>query len=119
MTAWVVDWLRAFGLTLAAEALVAVPLLRRSGAGLGRRLAAVLFANLTTHPLVWFLFPALTVGYPTRLAVSETFAVGLESCAYLVIWPGLGPRRAVLVSVLANAASVAVGLALRTAHLLP
>ncbi len=118
MTAWAVDWLRAFGVTVAAEAIVAVPLLRRSESGLGRRFAGVVLVNLTTHPLVWFLFPGLALPYTTRLVLSETFAVGFETCAYWVIWPALGPRRAVLVSLVANAASLACGLLLRSARLL-
>ena len=118
MTAWVVDWLRAFGVTVATEAIVAVPLLRRSESSLGRRLAAVVLVNLATHPLVWFLFPGLALPYATRVGLSETFAVGCETAAYLVIWPGLGPRRAVFVSLVANAASLACGLLLRSARLL-
>jgi hypothetical protein len=118
VTTWVIDWLRAFGVTFAAETLVALPLLRPSQASLRRRLAAVALANLATHPLVWFLFPGLALPYTLRLVLSETFAVVLETGAYLVIWPALGPRRATLVAVLANGASLVCGLFLRSARLL-
>jgi hypothetical protein len=116
VTAWVVDWLRAFGLTVATEAIFAAPLLRRSESSLARRLGAVLLVNLATHPLVWFLFPGLALPHATRVGLSETFAVGCEAAAYLVIWPALGARRAVLVAVVANAASLACGLLLRSAR---
>jgi hypothetical protein len=119
VTPWVVDWLRAFGVTLVVEAIVAVPFLRPGESRVGRRVAAVLLANLTTHPLVWFLFPGLAAGYATRLAMSEAFAIVVEAGAYALVLPGLGPRRALLVSVLANCASVAVGLVLRAMRLLP
>jgi hypothetical protein len=119
VTAWVGDWLRAFGLTLAVEAIVAGPMLRRGDASPGRCVAAVFFANLTTHPLVWFLVPGIAVSYAARLGISEAGAVALEAGVYLLIWPGLGSRRALLVSLLANGASLAVGLVLRAAHLLP
>ena len=114
MTGWAADWLRAFALTLGIEALVATPLLARADPRVGRRLAGATLANLATHPLVWFLFPALALGYPTRVALSEAFAVVLESACYLTIWPALGPRRAALVSLLANGASFGAGLLLRT-----
>lgn len=118
MTAWVADWLRAFGLTVAVELLVAVPALRRTQPRLGRLFAAVALANLATHPLVWFLFPGLALGHLPRVILSETFAVTLEAGVYAFVLERLGGRRAALVSLLANAASVAVGLAARRANLL-
>jgi hypothetical protein len=114
VTAWVIDWLCAFGVTFAVEATVALPLLRPSEASLGRRLAAVALANLATHPLVWFLFPGLALTYTKRLVLSETFAVLVETGVYLVIWPALGPRRTALVAVVANGASLTLGLLLRS-----
>ena len=110
MNAWVLDWLRAFAVTAAVEALVAVPLLARVEAHLGRRLAAVLLVNLATHPLVWFLFPGLTVRYPVRVALSEAWALAAETGGYWTTCPRLGPRRAFATSFLANAASFIIGL---------
>ena len=109
MTPWILDWLRAFGLTLAIEALIAVPLLRRTEPRVARRIAAVLLVNLATHPLVWFLFPGLSARYSVRVALSEAWALGAETGAYVVIWPQLGPKRAFVLSLLANGASFVVG----------
>jgi hypothetical protein len=75
-----------------------------------RRLAALLLVNLATRPLVWFLLPGLAARYTIRVAVSEAWAFGAEAGAYLVIWPRLGVRRAFAISVLANGASVGVGI---------
>lgn len=112
MTPWVLDWLRAFAITVAVEALVATPLLRRAEPRVARRLAALLLVNLATHPLVWFLFPGLATRYAIRVALSEAWAFGAEAGAYLVIWPHLGARRAFLVSLLANGASFGAGMLL-------
>jgi hypothetical protein len=110
MNAWVLDWLRAFALTVAIEAAVAVPLLARAEPHLARRLAAVLLVNLATHPLVWFLFPGVAARSTVRLALSEVWALTAETGAYLVVWPRLGARRAFATSLLANAASFILGL---------
>ena len=112
MTPWVLDWLRAFALTVAVEALVATPLLRPAEPRVARRLGALLLVNLATHPLVWFLFPGLAARYAIRVALSEAWAFGAEAGAYLVIWPALGARRALAVSLLANGASFGVGMLL-------
>ena len=110
MNAWVLDWLRAFALTVAVEAAVAMPLLARAEPAIARRLAAVLLVNLATHPLVWFLFPGVAARYAVRVALSEVWAVGAETGAYWTVWPALGARRAFMTSLLANAASFIVGL---------
>lgn len=65
--------------------------------------------NLATHPLVWFLFPGLAVGAGISLALSEAGAVLAELAIYRVVWPALPTRRAALVSLAANAASLIVG----------
>ena len=118
MTAWVVDWLRAFTVTVAVEVAVALPLLRRIEPRRGRRIAVVLLANLATHPLVWFLFPGLNLRFETRMALSELWAVAVEAGTYRIVWPALGPRSSGLISLLANGASLGVGLVLRAIHLL-
>ena len=112
MTFWIADWLRAFALTLLAELPIAIPLLARVERSVARRFALVVVANLATHPLVWFLFPGLALGKPARFALSEAWAVLAELAVYKLVWPALRVRRAALVSVAANAASVAVGFAL-------
>lgn len=112
MTFWIADWLRAFTLTLLAELVIATPLLATVERSVGRRIAFVIVANLSTHPLVWFLFPGLAFGGATRFALSELWAVLAEIAIYKLVWPALRVRRAALVSLAANAASVAVGFAL-------
>ncbi len=77
---------------------------------LGRRVGAVIAANLATHPLVWFLFPGLAVGHWTQFGLSEAWAFLAELAIYRLVWPALRPRRAVLVSLAANAASCLFGL---------
>jgi len=106
----VASWLRAFGLTLAIELAIAVPLLAPVERRLSRRAAAVVAANLATHPLVWFLFPGLAIGAAARLTLSEVWALLAELAIYRLVWPALTMRRATLVSLAANAASLAVGL---------
>ena len=111
MTFWVLNWLRAFGLTLVVELPVAAPLLATAEPRPARRLAVVALANLATHPLVWFLFPGLALGHGARLALSESWAVMAELAIYLLVWPTLRFRRAAFTSLAANGASFAVGLA--------
>ena len=113
MTFWVLGWLRAFALTLAIELLVAVPLLAPVEPRRARRVAAVTLANLATHPLVWFAFPGLAGGPAVRFAWSEVWAVLAEAVIYRFVWPTARLRRVALVSLAANAASVAVGLLVR------
>lgn len=115
MTFWVANWLRAFAVTLLVEVPVATPLLGIVERSVARRISIVVVANLATHPLVWFLFPGLASGRATRLALSEAWALLAELAIYKLVWPSLRARRAALVSLAANGASVAAGFAL--AHL--
>jgi hypothetical protein len=115
---WIADWLRAFGLTVAIELVIAMPFLAAAEPRLLRRAAGVALVNLASHPLVWFVGPALALPYAMRVGISETWAWLAEFGAYLVIWPALGARRAALVSACANGASFAVGLALQAFGLL-
>ena len=110
MTFWVLAWLRAFALTVAVELAVAVPLLAPVEPRRARRFAVVALANLATHPLVWFAFPGLAMGPASRLLLSELWAVLAEAAVYRLVWPDVRLRRAALVSLAANAASVTVGL---------
>jgi len=112
VTFWIADWLRAFAITLVAEIPIATPLLAAVERSVGRRIAIVVVANLATHPLVWFLFPGLAFGKPVRFALSEAWAVLAEIVVYKLVWSSLRLRRAALISLAANAASVAVGFAL-------
>jgi len=106
---WVLAWLRAFALTVVLEVAVAVPLLAPVEPRRARRAAAVALANLATHPLVWFAFPGLSFGVAIRLGASELWAVLADAAIYRLVWPHARLRRVALVSVAANAASLAVG----------
>jgi hypothetical protein len=109
---WIAAWLRAFGLTLLVELPIAAAMLAPVEPRPLRRVAAVVVANLATHPLVWFLFPGLALGWPARFALAELWALGAEAAVYRTIWPALRFRRALLISLAANGASAGLGLAL-------
>ena len=104
------DWLRAFLLTLAVEVPLVAWLLRRAEPQLWRGAAIAVIANLATHPLVWFGWSqAFLIGTPEYVIAAETWAVAVEAAIFAVTIRGLGPRRAVLISLIANGASFAVG----------
>jgi len=111
--AYVGLWLRAFALTVAVELAVAVPALGRGAGSMARRLTIVTLAQLATHPLLWFVLPALHLPRAAFLLLGEGGAVLVEAVAYVAALPSCSPRRAVAVSLGANAASVAVGLVTR------
>jgi len=111
---YVAFWARAFALTLAVEAPIAVWLLRDADRSRLRRLGAVLAGNLATHPAVWFILPALGLSHLPITAVQETWAVVIELAVYRLVFPTLPWSRALGVSALANGASFAVGLLLRS-----
>lgn len=112
-------WARAFVFTCAVELAVAVPLLRRAEPGRARRLAAVLLANVASHPAVWFVFPELGLAYDPMMIAAEAWAVLSETAAYLVVFPALGLRRALAIAALANAASYGLGAVTRALVGLP
>lgn len=110
---YVQAWARAFALTVFVEELVAVWLLRGLGVSWPRLAGLVFFAQLASHPAVWFVFPQLPVGWDAIVAMAETWAVVSETVFYWLVVPGVGLRRAFGVAALANAASFGLGLALR------
>jgi hypothetical protein len=110
---YVALWARAFALTVALEAPVVLPLLRAAQPSRARRVALLLCANLATHPLVWFVFPALPFGYTTMVALAEASVVVVEAVLYAAALERLRPVRAALVALLANAVSLGVGLVVR------
>lgn len=97
-------WLVAFLLTQAVE----VPIYRRL---LAAPWWAALAASALTHPLVWFGFfsPALPMTYVQRVVAAELFA-WLAEALWFVLALGRPPRRALLVSLAANGASLTAGL---------
>ena len=103
-------WFVAFVLTVAIELPIAAWILRRAEPDLARRLALIVFANLVTHPAVWWVFSQLfLVGTLEYTLAAEAWAVGAEAVFYAVTIRNLGARRAIVVAVLANGASFAIG----------
>lgn len=101
-------WLVAFGLTLAIETPIASAFYRRVEPDTARRLGLIFFANLATHPAVWFLFPRLPLAYKWQVVLAELWAFGLEIVFYSIAFPG-DKRRAASAAIIANAASLAFG----------
>jgi hypothetical protein len=107
-------WLRAFVLTVAVEGAVAVPMLREVEPRLWRRAAVVLFANLASHPAVWFVFPALGAPYTVTTWLSEAWAFAVEAAIFVLVFPDAARTRLVGVSLIANGTSWGAGLLMRT-----
>jgi hypothetical protein len=109
-------WFAAFLITLAVEAPVVLAMTRASEVGAARRFAFVVFAQLATHPLVWFVFPRI-VGLRggTALLLSELWAWLGEAALYALAFRGLTVTRAAATAAVANGASLLVGAALARA----
>ena len=108
-------WMRAFSLTLVVELAVATPLFRPVEASLARRSGIVAIAQLTTHPIVWFVLPALHLPRGAFLTVAEVWAVLGETFVYRLALTRAALGRVLLVSALSNVASFAVGTVFRSA----
>jgi hypothetical protein len=103
-------WFRAFLLTTVVEAPIVALLLRRWEPSRPRLVALVGFANLASHPAVWFVFSQLLdIGTPAYLFVVEGWAVACEALFYGVAVRGLPVRWAIVISLVANAVSFLVG----------
>lgn len=103
------SWLVGFALTLVFEVPLVAWLLADSVPTLRRRLAIAVFANLLTHPLVWFFFPQLPLAPTSRLASSEVWAFVAESVFYWVAASPISLGRASLMSLAANMTSFGFG----------
>ncbi len=106
---------RALLLTLALEVPLVLALVLWRRWAPPRRLWIVVLAavgaTLLTHPLLWMLDPEILPAWPggLRFLLPEVAIVLLEGAVYA--WPlGLGWRRGLLLSVLANVLSYGVGL---------
>jgi hypothetical protein len=108
-------WLRAFALTLAVESAVGAPLLRAVEPRLSRRLALLFFANLASHPAVWFVFPSLGTSYTVIIALAEAWAVLAEMAFFVVALPEAPRQRLWGTVLLANGASWGAGTIVRAA----
>lgn len=105
------DFFQAYCLTLAVEGVALFILLRnRYAAPLIVKNAFV--ASTLTLPFVWFVFPRLGIAWGLQIAVSEIFAVAVESGVYFLLFKRLGARDAFLVSAACNLASFLAGLAI-------
>jgi steroid 5-alpha reductase family enzyme len=109
----------ALCLTLAIEVPIAVGLVawRRWAPGrLGVVALVGVLASVVTHPLLWVVDPMLqpALGTPIRWALLET-AIALVEAGVYVLGAGIGVRRALVTSLLANGVSFAVGLAIYAA----
>jgi hypothetical protein len=111
-------WFPAFVLTVAVEAPIVWFLARGVEPNSARLLVLVVFANLVTHPAVWFIFTQLLVAGTAAFTIAaETWAIGVEAIFYAVVFRGLGVQRALGTSLVANATSYGAGLL--TTALLP
>ena len=102
--------LEAWALTLVVEGIVAALIARAFGVAPSRAARAAVAGSLLAHPTVWWAHFQLTFdhGYWPPLALVECIAVFGEAPFYRLAgasWP-----RALLLSLLVNAASVLVGL---------
>ncbi|HWB78373.1 MAG TPA: hypothetical protein VG755_25585 [Nannocystaceae bacterium] len=104
-----VRWLVAFAITQAVE----TPIYVRAQPGVPwpRRIAVAFGASTITHPLVWLAPRDAFESWVGYVLVAEAFAIVVEA-----LWlRAFGVARAGWWSLFANAASVAIGLALRAA----
>ncbi len=108
------SWLVGFGLTLLFEVPIVAWLLADTILPLRRRLALAAFANLLTHPLVWFFFPQLPLRPASHLALSELWAFGAEAAFYCVVATPITFGRASFVSLAANLTSFGFGWVITT-----
>lgn len=102
-------WFKAFLLTLALESPLVVVLLRKEEPSRARLAALAFFANLSTHPIVWFVIPAVVNPPSVAFWVSEMIAFLLEAMFYRLVLPQVSWLKACLTSALSNALSAATG----------
>lgn len=131
---YVIAWAWAFGFTVAIEVVIASILFTRVlGVALGEgarasdenappparwariaHLSAVIFyANLASHPAVWFVFPNLGLSYSSTVLAAELWAVASEAILYWLVLSNVRLGPATGVSLVANGGSFGIGLLLR------
>jgi hypothetical protein len=104
------DWLVVFLCTLALETPVVMTLMRKSEESRLRIFGFIVFANLITHPAVWFVFPANELSYGVQTAMAEIWAYSLEAIFYFMVFRPITFRRAAWIAIAANTFSFGVGL---------
>jgi hypothetical protein len=106
-------WFRAFLMTVAIESPIVILLTAQSRTAWQKRLGLVFAAQLMTHPLVWFVFPAITgMSRYSTFMLSELWAWLAEAAFYVLVEVAPTKLGAVGVSALANGASLGLGLVL-------
>lgn len=103
-------WFAAFVLTLAVETPVVVFVLRRVERNFLRLGILIVFANLASHLVVWYVITQLLlVGTLAYTLAAETWAIAAEAVLYWAAIRGLSARRAITAAVLANGLSFLAG----------
>lgn len=106
-------WMRAFALTVIVETAIVAVLFRAAEPSLVRRVGFGFFANLASHPAVWFVFPfvgaALKMTYASTIFVSEAWAIGSEVVFYALAFRAAPFRRVVGVTMIANGVTWGLG----------
>jgi hypothetical protein len=103
-------WALAFLVTTVVE--VPIVALCMSERPRWRTMSSAVFANLASHPIVWFVIPSLGLSDASRRVISESWAIVIEFALYWTVSPMTTARRAAGTSLVANGASLAVGLLL-------
>ncbi|MEO7112373.1 MAG: hypothetical protein ABI183_18150 [Polyangiaceae bacterium] len=109
-------WVRYFAFTVIIEMLVAFPMLRSADVSVPRRIGAILVANFTTHPLVFFFWAKILHDRTVLTLVAESWALLAETGVYALIFSDLKWPRALAVSALANGASYSIGVIANRMH---
>ena len=103
-------WLRAFLLTIAIESPLVLALTAHSRLPLSKRICFIIAAQLMTHPLVWYVFPAIpSLPRFATLVLSELWAFLAEAAFYALVEVSPSKLGAFGVSALANGASLGLG----------
>jgi hypothetical protein len=108
-------WFKAFLLTVLVEVPIATALLRPAEPRRARRVALVLFANVASHPAVWFIFPELGLPHLPTLVLAEAWALLSEALFYRLVFEKTDAVEAVGIAAVANGASFAIGLLVHAA----
>lgn len=104
------SWFVAFALTLLVEVPVVLAMLRHHEPSLARLAVLVVFVNLATHLVVWYVATQLfRVGTIEYVLVAEAWAIGAEAVFYTAAIRDLSFARSVVVAATANLASFLVG----------
>ncbi len=105
-------WFIAFCVTVTLELPVVTWLARRAEPRRSRRIAVAFLGNALSHPVVWFLFPALGLTWGATAAIAETWAWLLEAALYRYTLSTMAWPAALGTSLAANSLSFGFGLLL-------